>query len=150
MKMFKLPVNDPDEFILPASVKEQASFDEDAEDNWALDRESVEGDDLYDDEAQAEDMAPARSLIRNNWEMPTNDAEAGPAADISAEEFGTNGQARAMFLSQSCPTWGAGFSSFPARADTSNASEVTCAFSLILGRIVCDDLEHGHQRISLR
>lgn len=23
MKMFKLPVNDPDEFILPASVKEQ-------------------------------------------------------------------------------------------------------------------------------
>ena len=66
----------------------QASFDEGAEDNWALDRESVEGesvegDDLYDDEAQAEDMAPARSLIRNNWEMPTNDAEAGPAADIS-------------------------------------------------------------------
>ena len=53
-----------------------------------------------------------------------------------AEEFGTNGQARAMFLSQSCPTWGAGFSSFPARADTSNASEVTCAFSLILGRLV--------------
>jgi len=129
MKMFKLPVNDPDEFILPASVKEQASFDEDAEDNWALDRESVEGDDLYDDEAQAEDMAPARSLIRNNWEMPTNDAEAGPAADISAEEFGTNGQARAMFLSQSCPTWGAGFSSFPARADTSNASEAEAADS---------------------
>lgn len=61
----------------------QASFDEGAEDNWALDRESVEGDDLYDDEAQAEDIAPARSLIRNNWEMPTNNAEAGPAADIS-------------------------------------------------------------------
>jgi hypothetical protein len=124
MKMFKLPVNDPDEFILPASVKEQASFDEGPEDNWGLDNQNlVEGDDLYDD--AEEDVAPARSLIRNNWQ--TNDAEAGPAVDISAEEFGTNGQARAMFLSQSCPTWGTGF--FAERPITKYASEAEGADS---------------------
>jgi len=112
MKMFKLPTNEPDEFILPASVKEKASFDETAEDNWALDQDCVEGDDLYEDSAA--DQAPARSLIRNNWQ--TNDAEARPTVDISADEFGKNNNARAIFLSQSCPTWGT--LSFPERPDS--------------------------------
>lgn len=118
MRLSKVPPNEPEPFNLPASISEHPSFDEGPDgDGFDL---VDNGDELYEyDEHETPDCGPARSLIRNTWQMP--DAEAAPV-EISAEEFNTS-QGRDMFLSQSCPTWGS-LSYFPARPSANTADKL--------------------------
>lgn len=109
---------------------------------------------------QTPDCGPARSLIRNTWQMP--DAEAGPV-EISAEEFNTS-QGRDMFLSQvltppaggvspglqSCPTWGS-LSYFPARpsANTADKLDEVCA-ELLLSSVFETAIASGRMLVRRR